>query len=263
MRHVALVAALVAVASATGCSSKSAGRTVRVAAASDLARAFEELGKAFEAKTHIKPIFSFDSSGLLAKRIDEGAPYYLFASAGRIYADDVVKNGKCDPASEKPYARGRIVVWCPNGVQAPMTLAELADPRFKRIAIANPDHAPYGKAAQQALEKAGIWDKLGDRVKLGENVQATMQFAKTGAVDAAIVALSLAVVTDGGAFLPIDQSQYDPLDQQLVVCGNGEEADAAHQLANFINSPEGREVMTRYGFLLPSEQLPAPAKSRP
>ena len=144
-----------------------------------------------------------------------------------------------------------------------MQLTDLADPRFKRIAIANPDHAPYGRAAQQALEKAGIWDKLGDRVKLGENVQATMQFAKTGAVDAAIVALSLAVVTDGGAFLPIDQSQYDPLDQELVVCGNGEEADAAHQLAEFINSPEGREVMTRYGFLLPTEQMPAPAKPHP
>jgi len=246
---------------ALGCSSKP-GRTVRVAAASDLARAFEELGKAFEAKTHIRPVFSFDSSGLLAKRIDQGAPYYLFASAGKQFVDDVVANGKCDAATMRPYARGRIVVWCPSGVQAPTQLAELADPRFRRIAIANPEHAPYGAAAKQALEKAGIWDKLADRVKYGENVQATMQFAKTGAVDAAIVALSLAVVTDGGAFLPIDQSQYDPLDQQLVVCGNGEEADAAHQLADFINSPEGREVMTRYGFLLPTEQPPTP-KPRP
>lgn len=258
VRHVALVA----LALTAACSSKPAGRTVRVAAASDLSRAFEELGKAFEAKTHITPVFSFDSSGLLAQRIDQGAPYYLFASAGKAYTDDVVRNGKCDAATEKPYARGRIVVWCPNGVQAPMRLADLADPRFRRIAIANPDHAPYGKAAQQALQKAGIWDKLADRVKFGENVLATMQFAKTGAVDAAIVALSLAVVTDGGTFLPIDQSQYEPLDQQLVVCGKGQEADAARQLADFINSPEGREVMTRYGFLLPTEQLP-PTKPHP
>ncbi|MEO8552519.1 MAG: molybdate ABC transporter substrate-binding protein [Kofleriaceae bacterium] len=255
MRHAVLLLLVL------GCSAKP-GRIVRVAAASDLARAFEELGKAFEAKTHIKPVFSFDSSGLLAKRIDQGAPYYLFASAGKQFVDDAIKNGKCDPASMRPYARGRIVVWCPNGVQAPTQLADLADPRFRRIAIANPEHAPYGAAAKQALEKAGIWDKLADRVKYGENVQSTMQFAKTGAVDAAIVALSLAVVTDGGAFLPIDQSQYDALDQQLVVCGNGEEADAAHQLADFINSPEGREVMTRYGFLLPTEQPPTP-KPRP
>ncbi len=227
---------------------------MRVAAAADLARAFEELGKVFEAKTHITPVFSFDSSGLLAKRIDEGAPYALFASAGKRYVDDVVKNGRCDPASMRPYARGRIVVWCPNGVQAPKTVADLADPRFKRIAIANPDHAPYGHAAKQALEKAGVWDKLQDRVKYGADVQATMQFAKTGAVDAAIVALSLAVVADGGTSLPIDQADYDPLDQQLIVCGTGEEAEAAHQLADFINSPDGREVMTRYGFLLPTEK---------
>jgi molybdate transport system substrate-binding protein len=236
-----------------GCG-KPTGRVVRVAAAADLARAFEELGKAFEAKTHITPVFSFDSSGLLAKRIDEGAPYALFASAGKSYVDDVIKNGKCDVSSVRPYARGRIVVWCPNGVQAPKTLADLADPRFQRIAIANPDHAPYGRAAKQALEKAGVWDKVVDRVKYGADVQATMQFAKAGAVDAAIVALSLAVVADGGTSLPIDQAEYDPLDQQLIVCGSGEEAEAAHQLADFINSPDGREVMTRYGFLLPTEK---------
>jgi molybdate transport system substrate-binding protein len=233
-----------------GCS-KPTGRTVRVAAAADLARAFEELGKKFEAKTQITPVFSFDSSGLLAKRIDQGAPYALFASAGKGYIDDVVKGGNCDSKSIRPYARGRIVVWCPNGVQAPKTLADLADPRFKRIAIANPDHAPYGKAAKQALEKVGVWDSIQSRVVLGADVQATMQFAKSGAVDAAIVALSLAVVADGGTSTPIDESDYDPLEQQMIVCGSGEEAEAARQLAEFINSPDGREVMGRYGFLLP------------
>ena len=92
-------------------------------------------------------------------------------------------------------------------------------------------------------------------MKLGDNIQETLQYARNGAVDASIVALSLAIVTDGGTYLPIDQQDYDPLDQQLVVCGHGDEADAAHQLADFIASPEGREVMTRYGFLLPTEQL--------
>jgi molybdate transport system substrate-binding protein len=238
-----------------GCG-KPTGRVVRVAAAADLSRAFEELGKAFEAKTHITPVFSFDSSGLLAKRIDEGAPYALFASAGKSYIDDVVKNGKCDAASVRSYARGRIVVWCPNGVQAPKTLADLADRRFQRIAIADPDQAPYGIAAKQALVRAGVWDKVADRVNYGADVQTTMQLAKTGAVDAAIVALSLAVVADGGTSLPIDQASYDPLEQQLIICGTGEEADAARELADYITSAAGREVMTRYGFLLPSEQPP-------
>ena len=228
---------------------------MRVAAASDLSRAFEELGKAFENKTGITPIFDFSSSGLLAKQIEQGAPYYLFAAASKDYVDAAVQSGHCDAASVKPYARGRIVVWCPTGVVAPVKLADLADPRFKRIAIANPEHAPYGRAAKQALEHAGLWDGLQDRIVLGDSVQAAMKYAKEDSVDAAVVALSLAVVTDGGAFLPIDQSQYDPLDQELVVCGNGEEADAAHRLAEYISSPEGREVMTRYGFLLPAEQL--------
>jgi molybdate transport system substrate-binding protein len=254
VRRVVLLAALACWA----CSTKPQGRTVRIAAASDLARAFEELGKAFEAKTHITPVFSFDSSGLLAKRIEQGAPYFLFASANKDFADEVVKQGRCDGASMRSYAHGQIVVWCRTGTPAPVKLADLADPRFRRIAIANPDHAPYGRAAKQALEKAGIWDAVSDHVKFGDSVQAAMQYARSGAVDASIVALSLAVVTDGGAFLPIDQALYDPLDQQLVVCGNGEEADAAHQFVDFISSPEGREVMTRYGFVLPNEQMRKP-----
>jgi molybdate transport system substrate-binding protein len=237
------------------CSSKPHERTVRVAAASDLSRAFEELGKAFEKKTGITPVFDFSSSGLLAKQIDGGAPYHLFAAASRAYVAQVVSSGRCDAGSIRPYARGRIVVWCPSGVAAPKQLDDLADPRFKRIAIANPDHAPYGRAAKQALDSLGLWDKLQDRLVIGESVQAAMKYAQDKSVDAAFVALSLAVVTDGGAFLPIDQTRYDPLDQELVVCGSGDDADAARQLVAYISSPEGREVMTRYGFLLPTEQI--------
>ena len=245
---------LVAIGVLAACSSKSPHRTVGVAAASDLARAFEELGKEFEKKSGITPVFDFGSSGLLAKQIEQGAPFYLFAAANQDYADAVVASGRCDAASVRPYARGRIVVWCPRGVAAPVKLSDLAEPRFKRIALANPEHAPYGRAAKQALQKAGVWDQIEGRLVLGDSVQAAMRYAQSGTVDAAVVALSLAVVTDGGAFLPIDQGQYDPLDQMLVVCGNGEEADAAHQLVEFISSPDGREVMTRYGFELPQEQ---------
>jgi molybdate transport system substrate-binding protein len=164
-----------------------------------------------------------------------------------------VSSGRCDGASVKTYGRGRIVVWTRSGVTAPVRLADLADAaRYKRIAIANPEHAPYGVAAKQALEKSGLWEQVEPRIVLGENIQATMLYARDGNVDVAIVALSLAVVADGGAYLAIDQGLHDPLDQQLVVCGNGEEADAARQLADFISSREGREIMTRYGFVIPS-----------
>ncbi len=253
MRFVLVLA--LALSTIAGCSSKSSGRTVRVAAASDLARAFEEIGAEFKSRTGITPEFTFSSTGLLAKQIEQGAPFFLFAAANRQFADAVVKAGRCDASSARLYARGRIVVWTPAGTAAPVKLADLADPRFKKIAIANPEHAPYGTAAKQALQKAGVWPQIEDRLVLAENVQATMIYARQGDAQAAIVALSLAVVTDGGAFLPIDQALHEPLEQELVVCGNGEEADAARQLAEFINSREGREVMTRYGFLLPDEKL--------
>lgn len=239
---------------AVGCSKGSSENKVRVAAAADLGRAFVEIGKEFKARTGITAEFNFGSSGLLAKQIAQGAPYYLYAAANKDFVTQVLKSGRCDPSTARFYGRGRIVVWTKNGVQAPVRLEELADPRFKRIAIANPEHAPYGHAAKQALQKAGLWEQLENRIVLGENVQATMLYARDGNADAAIVALSLAVVSDGGSYLRIDPSLHDPLDQQLVVCGNGREADAARQLSEFIASREGREIMTRYGFVLPDEK---------
>jgi len=231
------------------CSSKRGGRRVRVAAASDLGKAFEEVGKEFAARTGVTPEITFGSSGLLAKQIEQGAPFYLFAAANKGFVETVVKAGRCDGATAKIYGRGRIVVWARTGITAPVRLADLADAtRYKKIAIANPEHAPYGAAARQALQKSGLWAQIEPRIVLGENIQTTMLYARNGNVDVAVVALSLAVVADGGAYLSIDPSLHDPLDQQLVVCGTGEEADAARQLADFIGSREGREIMTRYGF---------------
>jgi molybdate transport system substrate-binding protein len=231
---------------------------VRIAAASDLAHAFEEVGKEFHAKTGITPIFDFGSSGLLAKQIAQGAPFSLFAAASREYVDQAVASGHCDRASITPYARGRIVVWTPTGVAPPTKLADLTDPRFERIAIANFDHAPYGRAAKQALVHAGLWDQLQSHVVLGDSVQSTMQYAQSRTVQAAIVAQSLAVVADGGASLPIDPGMYDPLEQALVVCGSGSDADAARQFVTYLGSKAGHETMTRYGFVGSND---APAKA--
>ena len=253
------VLAVAVLAAGIGCSSRSSGsRKVRIAAASDLEKAFTELGKEFESRTKVAPQFTFGSSGLLSKQIEQGAPFFLFAAANKEFAEAAVKAGRCDGASAQLYARGRIVVWTASGGPAPVKLADLAKPEFRRIAIANPEHAPYGRAAKQALEKVGIWAEIEPRIVLGDNIQATMLYAKERNVDAAVVALSLAVVNDGGTSLAIDPSMHDPLDQELVVCGAGEEADAARQFADFVMSREGREVMSRYGF-----QLPPGAKSAP
>ncbi len=196
------------------CSKKSSGRTVRVAAASDLAKAFEEVAKEFKARTGITPDLTLGSSGLLAKQIEQGAPFYLFAAANKDFVGKVVAAGKCDGATARIYGRGRVVVWARSGVPAPAQLADLADAtRYKKIAIANPEHAPYGLAAQQALQRTGLWEQLEPRIVLGDNIQTTMLYARNGNVDVAIVALSLAVVADGGAYLPIDQGLHTPLDQ--------------------------------------------------
>lgn len=253
--------ALLGVLVVAGCGKKSASSepTFQVAAAADLALAFGELGKTFEAEHRVRPVFTFGSTGLLAKQIGEGAPFSVFAAANELFVDEVVGKGKCDKATARRYARGRIVVWTANATPPPKTLAELADPRFKRIAIANPEHAPYGKAAQQALEAVGLWAELQPRLVLGDNVRATLQFAQTGNVDAAIVALSLSVATEGGHAMPIDPTLHRPLDQALVVCAGGDakQTELGRQFAEYVTSKEGQEVLVRYGFGVPAATEPA------
>ena len=245
-----LVAALTAVVACGGGQGGSA-QEVRIAAAADLARAFEEVAAAFEKQTGVKARMTFGSTGLLAKQIEQGAPFDVFAAANVAYVDQVVAAGACDGASKAMYAQGKIVVWSTGEV--PARLEDLVDPRWKKVAIANPDHAPYGKAAREALEKVGVWARLeaDKRLVFGENVQQTMQYAKSGNADVAIVALSLAVVADGGRSLAIEPALHAPLDQALAVCGKGPGAASGAKFAAFVASPAGREIMTRYGFTLP------------
>jgi len=252
------VLALAAAALLAGCGRKSGKPPVRVAAAADLAFAFEEVGAAFEKQSGHRVSFSFGSTGLLSKQIIEGAPFDVFAAANVSYADQVVKSADCDGASKKLYARGRIVVWTQKGgVAAVRTLAELTDARFRKIAIANPEHAPYGKAAQDALTTAGLWDAVKPKLVFGENVQATLKWAQTGDADAAIVALSLAIVTENGTYMAIDPALHAPIDQALVVCAQGRNLEGGRAFTAFVGSEEGRAIMRRFGFLLPGETMTA------
>jgi molybdate transport system substrate-binding protein len=241
------------------CSKRSEDRAkeIHVAAAADLKAAFGEVSAAFEKKTGTVVKASLGSTGLLAKQIKEGGPFDVFAAANVSYVDDVVKAGVCDGSTQGLYARGRIVVWTSKKatVSPPSTIADLKDGRFLKVAIANPDHAPYGKAAEQALEHAGVLDAVKPKLVMGENVQQTLQFAQTGNVEAAIVALSLAIVAKDGTYVPVDESLHAPIDQALVVCKNGGNADSGKQFAEFVASADGRAIMKRYGFLLPGETI--------
>ena len=233
------------------------GEPLRVAAASDLALAFKTLGDAFEKDSGKHVDFSFGSTGLLAKQISEGAPFDVFAAANVSFVDDVVKDGSCYGDTKALYARGRIVLWTRDPWLLPKDLSELKDPKYAKIAIANPDHAPYGRAAQQALAKIEAWPAVQPRAVYGENVQQTLMFARSGNADVAIVALSLAV-TSPGNYIPIDPSLHEPLDQALVACKGGSKGakrNEAQAFIAFVNSDTGRAIMRKYGFLLPNEAL--------
>ncbi|MGH7330883.1 MAG: molybdate ABC transporter substrate-binding protein, partial [Polyangiaceae bacterium] len=227
---------------------------LKVAAAADLASAFKDVGDAYKAKTGQEVKFSFGSTGLLAKQIAEGAPYDVFAAANVSYADDTTKAGACFADTKSLYATGRIVMWAMKTASLPAKIEDLADPKFAKIAIANPEHAPYGQAAKQALTKAGIWDKVSPRIVYGENVQQTLEFAQSGNAEVAIVALSLAIVSEG-QYVVIDSALHDRIDQALVVCkGSGAAASQSGKaFTAFVGSPDGRAIMRRYGFLLPGE----------
>jgi len=169
------------------------------------------------------------------------------------YIDDLVSAKGVVGDTKAVYARGRVVVFTTSDKVA---LESIADERFKKIAIANPEHAPYGVAAKEALTKTGLWSKVEGRLVFGENVQQTLQFAESGNADVAIVALSLAIHAKG-AFTDIPPDLHEPLDQAMAVCEISKEKDKAKDFVTFVNSADGRAIMTRHGFLLPGEALTA------
>src|ERR1019366_269336 len=176
---------------------------VKVAAAADLAFAFPDVGALYEKTTGERVVFSFGSTGLLERQLAEGAPFDAFAAASASFADDAVKSGACLADSKASYATGRLVVLAGNGAATiPTRLADLVDPRIAKIAIANPEHAPYGRAARQALERAGIWGQVSSKIVYGENVQQALAFAQSGNGDAAIAALSPAPARPAAPALP-------------------------------------------------------------
>jgi molybdate transport system substrate-binding protein len=222
--------------------------SVQVAAASDLTSAFEELGRLFEARTGQRVTFTFGASGMLAKQIGQGAPFDLFAAANTSFVDGAVSSGACDAASKALYARGHVVVWTKRGGVHLQSLADLKSADIKHIAIANPEHAPYGMAAKEALTKAGLWPELEGKLVHAENVRQALQFAQTGNAEVAIVALSLVAKDDGGLSLAVDPALHAPIEQTLVVCKNGQNASGARKFAQLLESSEGQALLKHYGF---------------
>jgi molybdate transport system substrate-binding protein len=235
---------------------------ILVGAASDLRPAFESLGATFTAETGTPVTFDFGSSGQLAQRVIEGAPIDLFASANVSFVEQVLAEGVGDAATQRTYAYGRLVMWTAEdpwpGWEDLGALA--ADTAVRNLAIANPEHAPYGLAAEQALEASGVLDAVRDRLVFGENISDTQRLVETGNAEVGILALSLALAADErgvGTWVPVDPALHEPLQQDLLVTASDPgRAASARAFADLVDSEAGREVMRRYGFLLPGEDDP-------
>jgi molybdate transport system substrate-binding protein len=243
----------------TGCQSSAVRSTLQpvtltISAASDLGPAFREIGPLFEATTGIKTNFNFGSTGQLAQQIEKGAPADVFAAADAARVAALGSKGLVISDTVKGYAVGRIVLWTRE--DSPLRIERLEDvlqPEVQKIAIATPDHAPYGVAARQALQSAGIWEQVQDRLVLAENVQQALQYAQGGNVDVAVVAQSLAV-QGGGRWTLIPADLHEPIVQVLAVISRTAHDREARSFADFVTGPQGREVLQKYGFTLPGQE---------
>lgn len=261
--RVAAVAAALAVVAAPGCGQGSgtaaddaaAGRViVRVAAAADLKFALEEVKtELVRSQPDLALAITYGSSGTFFQQLSNGAPFDLYLSADLSYPAMLADAGKAREDDVFPYAVGRLVVWAPkeSPVDATQGLAALTSPEVTKVAIANPEHAPYGKAAVSAMQTAGVYETVKDKLVLGENVAQAAEFAQSGNAQVGVFALSLALssqLKDKGRYAEIPLEAYPRIDQGGVVMADAAHPQAAHKVKDFLLGEQGREILTRYGF---------------
>jgi molybdate transport system substrate-binding protein len=224
-----------------------------VSAASNLIPAFEELGQQYQEQTGTQVVFNFAASGQLAQQIEQGAPVDLFVSADVDYVKELAAKGRVVPDTVQIYARGRLTLWARADSRLHIeTVQDLLKPEVQRVAIANPEHAPYGVVARQALQAAEVWNNIQNKLVLGENVRQTLQFAETGDVDVAIIPLSLSI-TSAGHWALVPEDLHPPINQALGVVTDSPRQSAARDFAAFITGPQGRHILSKYGYELPEE----------
>ena len=231
-------------------------KEIRVAAAADLKFAMDELSEKFEKQTGMKVSVTYGSSGNFFSQLQNGAPFDLFFSADIEYPRKLESAGLAEPQTLYEYAIGRIVIWTPADAKVDVTREgwkSLLDASVAKIAIANPEHAPYGRAAVAALQKAGIYESVKAKLVYGENISQAAQFVQSGNAQAGIVAKSLAVslaMRDGKRWeIPADM--HPALEQGAVILKDAKNKDAARAFLEFVKSPSGRAILKNYGFEVP------------
>jgi len=230
--------------------------TARVAAAADLRYAFAEIATLFT-RAHPEHLLEliYGSSGKFMQQIENGAPFDLYFSADIQLPQKLVASGQA-VAPVTPYALGRIVIWSAQVDASQLTLQDLVKPAYRKVAIAAPEHAPYGARAKEALQHAGVWDAVSPKLVFGENISHTAQIVEQQVAEVGIIALSLAVsdtLRAKGRYALIPASWHKPLEQGFVLTTYGRHNAAALALARFMGAPAVRDVMRRYGFLLPGD----------
>jgi molybdate transport system substrate-binding protein len=244
---------------AVGCLSHvCAAQEISVAAAADLQFAMQDIAARFEKQTGktVKPIYG--SSGNFFQQIQNGAPFDLFFSANLDYPKKLEATGLTEPGSYYEYARGKIVIWVPNDSKLDLKsgLKALLDPSVKKIAVANPQHAPYGQAAVAAMQREDIYDKVKDKFVFGENISQTASFVVSGAADVGIVALALALspnMKDKGRYVEVPENEYPPIQQACVLLRSSKNKEVAQQFVQYVKTPAIRELLQSYGFAVPAD----------
>jgi molybdate transport system substrate-binding protein len=234
-----------------------AAEEITIAAASDLNYAFKELIAQYEKTTGNRVKLTLGSSGNLYAQIQNGAPFDLYFSADIGYPKKLEEAGWAVPGSVYRYAVGRIVLWTnrSTGLDVSRGLPLLTDPSIKKIAIANPKHAPYGRAAVAAMEHHKLYEAVKDKLILGENISQAAQFIESGACEVGIIALSLALappMKTAGTYWEVPALAHPPIEQGAVILKSSKHLKAARQFLELMQSEPGQEVMTRYGFTLPN-----------
>jgi molybdate transport system substrate-binding protein len=235
---------------------------LRVAAAADLQFALKDIAQQYEHQTGRKVDVTFGSSGNFVAQLQNGAPFDVFFSADIEYPNRLQQASLIEPNSLLKYAVGRIVIWMPVNSEVDLAAEKwnaLLDPTVQKIAIANPEHAPYGRAAVEGLKHAGLYDKVQLKLVYGENISQAAQFVQSGNAQAGIIALSLAVspAMKSGQRWDVPVDQYAPLEQAAVILKSSRNKDAACAFLAFVSSGAGQRTLKNFGFSIPNAVSPA------
>lgn len=227
---------------------QSAQSEIVVAAAANLTDAFAELGKQFTTRTGIRVVYSFGATADLAKQIENGAPFDVFAAADVEHIDELDDKKLLSHGTKALYARGRLVLWFPTNARVLHRIEDITGTDVARIALAKPDVAPYGRATIEALRALNIWDEVEPKIVYGQNVAQAKQFAATGNADAAFVPLALVMKEPAARIIEVDERLHQPINQALGIMQVSSKQKAARAFTDFVLGAEGQAIMQRYGY---------------